>query len=628
MSGVAVVVVVLMSFEQSPDRRTVLCASPVSLCLQCIDSAVRDACDLGFLVTCVTDAVYTHSEERHRSALANNRGYCRQLNTARVVGELNDLKAAARSMSTSTTAPLQGQGSAPGNSEKSEQFPSPRLELQAQPEEARPVGPVVSAPREYVRFEIVDLNGKALSKVVPARHKDSRVYLYSGALALGANSEVLTVPEEVANLGCPNGLLIPFWETCRALPWAADAPGAPPGGVAVKRVFCEQSFMAKGQLLPNLAVPRTVCRRLLGELAQRGLRVLSATELEFCMVTAGEPAGYTRKGEEQGWKPLFGEGSCGEIFVTLSGTKTAGFQYAIEEAMEAIGVDVRTMNCEYGPAQLEITFGPALGIASPDAAVSFRTAVKEIAQQRGLCATFYSKPFGERGVGSGGHLNFSLWRAEASAEEPSSPWQGEAPHGFVPCTAGESPNALSPEAEAFLAGIIEHAPALEALCAPTPGCYGRHGNWAPTVANWGFDDRTAAIRVHADAHRGANECYAELRMPSSAANPYLVLAGMVAAGLDGVDRKCQLPPPGQTQADGASVLPKSLPEALDELIRDTQLCTRLGAALVEWFVGVKRAEIARVQEWTVEAMESPDGSRRAADTASMLALQRMYLEFV
>lgn len=582
---------------------------------------MRDACDLGFLVTCVSDAVYTHSLERHESALKNNQGYCRQIRTGDLIGELESLVDAPQGSKTNQ---------APGPSPTATQARRERLGSRtAVVQSATNIGlPLSPGPREYIRFEIIDLNGKALCKVVPARHAGKPVWLYSGALALGGNSSVLTVPHEIGQRGCPNSSLVPAWETCVHLPWASNVPGGPQGGIVVKRVFCEQAMQLDGELVPNMAVPRTVCRKLLDELAARGLRILSASEFEFCLVTPGEPAGYLRERDGQGWKPLFGEGDCGEIFVTLSGTKTAGFQYAVEEAMEAIGIDVGTMNCEYGPGQLEITFDAKWGIASPDAAVTFRTAVKEIAQQRGLCATFYSKPFGAAGVGSGGHMNFSLWKADASADDKCrAPNSGlnVVPEGYAPCIAGNSVNGLGQEAESFLAGILEHASGLEALCAPTPGCYGRHGNWAPTVASWGFDDRTAALRVHAGGDRSAEECYAELRMPSSSANPYLVLAGLVAAGLDGLDRSLQLPPAG---AAGAKALPKLLPEALDELAADVELCELLGSTLVSWFTHLKRVEVERIDEWTSDAMDCPDGSRRNIDEAAKLAQNRMYLEFL
>ena len=169
--------------------------------------------------------------------------------------------------------------------------------------------------------------------------------------------------------------------------------------------------------------------------------------------------------------------------------------------MAAVGVDVRTMNTEYGAGQLEITFSPHWGIAACDAASTFKTGVKEIAQQRGargepgMVASFQSKPFSMTGPGNGtsavaafppsaggagadaadrehrtslarslarslegGHFNFSLWRAPDRT--PAVRDDGRA-------------SGLSEIAEHFIAGVLAHAPALEAFCSPTPACYCR-----------------------------------------------------------------------------------------------------------------------------------------------------------
>jgi len=597
---------------------------------QCIDSAVRDACDEGFLVTVVTDACYTHSSQRHATALTNSKGYARQRTTRQILAELTRQGALPpRPPSASTElAALWAQrrsmsraGSRGCNGDVGYGSSVASLATEADLNgSSAPTSRLASSVREYIRFELVDMNGKALSKVVPARHARDTVYLYSGALSLGANSEVLIVPDEILAHGCPNAALVPDWSTWQHLPWASEHPSLLPGQgpraqISISRVYCEQQQVGSSGTALNGAVPRTVCKRLLRELASRyGLYMYAASELEFCVAHGDD------------WtKPAF-EGS--EIFVTLQQTKVAGLCFAIEEAMEAVGVDVRTLNAEYGAGQLEITFAPKVGVGAADAASTFRTAVKELAQQRGLLATFQAKPFTLDGPGNGGHFNFSLWkrRLDHEAKDAEGFEAGEAPRSLDGlCSALHDPTAadgLSETGRHFLAGVLAHAPALEAFCSPTPPCYCRHGSWAPTVANHGPDDRLAAVRVK----RGdtQQDCYFELRMPSASACAYLVIAALVAAGLDGMARQLPLPPPGLSADDGATPLPTCLSESLVALEADRVLCDALGEELVRWFVVLKRGELAAVE--TRQAASLAAGCSEAE--AKLEAWRHFFMEYV
>mmetsp|Transcript_86370 Transcript_86370/g.279669 ORF Transcript_86370/g.279669 Transcript_86370/m.279669 type:complete len:495 (-) Transcript_86370:15-1499(-) len=470
-----------------------------------------------------------------------------------------------------------------------------------------------AAPREYIRFEIVDFHGKALSKTVPARHRNGKVYMYSGALAMGANSEVLTFPDEVSVAGCPNGELLPDWSTEQVLPWACR----PERGIQVRRVYCEQATILKAKASGrNEIAPRAVCRRLLEELkafGNQGLELMMGGELEFTFAKPSAAGGA--------WEPLF-DGV--DIFATMQNNKAMDLCYEVERLMEPVGVDLLTMNAEYGAGQIEMAFAPKFGIEAADMTATFRTGVKEIAQQQGLRACFMSKPFGVRGVGNGGHFNFSLWtagagRAEAGGQEEDAVARAAGGRMNVFHSTADA-DGLSPTARAFLAGILAHAPAMEALCSPTPPCYCRHGNWAPDVANWGPDDRSACVRVKAGKSGSASQCYMELRMPSASANPYLVAAAVAAAGLDGLQRSLELPPARQNAAAGAVKLPTSLPDALTALEADAYMQEQLGPDFVRWYVSVKRAEL--------EAIEARLSETRRSDDDVSAAWQHMFMEYV
>jgi len=436
--------------------------------------------------------------------------------------------------------------------------------------------------------------------------------MYSGAIAMGANSVVLTFPEEVGNAGCPNFKLVPDWTTEQVLPWACKP------GVSVKRVYCEQLAGSKEGSIKNQAVPRTVCMKMLDELKNfggKGYEMLIGGELEFTVM---------KPGDDKGWAPYF-DGV--DILATLQNSKSMDFCYDLERDMEAVGVDILTMNAEYGAGQLEIAFAPKFGAEACDMTATFRTGTKEIAQNRGLMASFMARPFGVAGVGNGGHFNFSLWSPdEAGAGSASA--VADAEDALSKTTAGKTnvlhsasdADGLSSTARHFLAGVLAHASALEAVCAPTVPCYTRHGNWAPVVANWGFEDRTACVRVKADPAGNPSACYMELRLPSASANPYLVAAAVVAAGLDGLERKLELPPARQTKEQGAAPIPTTLEGALQALEQDHYMVDKLGKDFVRWYAAVKRAE----EKFINDALAT--GGR--SDEEVSKAWQHMYLEYL
>lgn len=467
--------------------------------------------------------------------------------------------------------------------------------------------------KTYVRLEVIDFHGRALSKTLPVRagkEEQLKAYLYSGALAYGPNSEVMVIPDEIEKRSCPNLQLLPLWSTLQELPWASR----PQRSIVVKRAYCEMANLSGSDgKLP--VVPYTICDRLVKELEEKhGLFILAGGELEFTMA---------RRDERGSWVPLF-QGV--DIFATLQNTKFMDFFYEVEQHMELVGVNIQTINAEYGAGQVEISFTPKLGTKACDMTATFRTGVKEMAQREGLRASFMAKPFGVRGVGNGGHFNFSLWRKhEAPAPYHDKDVEPDLDPDVAAETTGlqnalrdpEDPEGMSSTARGFLAGVLHHSAALEAVCSPTVPCYCRHGNWAPTAATWGHDDRNAAVRVKAGQSASSTSCYMELRLPSAAANPYLVMAGLLAAGMHGLEEDLPLPPAGQVE--GAAKLPTCLPEALKALEADAYIVSKLGPDFVRWFLQVKRAELAALEERL-----KPSSS----DEEVCAAWQHMYMELI
>lgn len=191
-----------------------------------------------------------------------------------------------------------------------------------------------------------------------------------------------------------------------------------------------------------------------------------------------------------------------------------------------------------------------------------------MAMQKGFGASFMARPDDTLGGGSGAHFNCSVFDKATKKNVFHDP---------------NSKDKLSSTAKHWCAGMIQHAPALTALCSPTVNCYRRlHSPFAPDICDWNFDDRNSYLRIKVG---GENGTYMENRLPSSAANPYIVMAATIAAGIDGINRKLSPPSPHDT---GASKLPFTLSEALDELEKDTALTEVLGKDFVDCFIASKR----------------------------------------
>jgi glutamine synthetase len=249
-------------------------------------------------------------------------------------------------------------------------------------------------------------------------------------------------------------------------------------------------------------------------------------------------------------------------------------------------------------------------LASADHLMLFKLAAQALAEQRGMVFSMMPKPF-DKQPGSGMHFHVSLW----SGWNPKRPDNAQClfvPHRHDGSADHES--SLSPLGRHFIAGVLAHAAALTALAAPTVNSYKRlrvfeslsGTSWAPAYAAQGPNNRTAALRTLHGRF--------EWRVPDAAANPYLATAALIAAGLDGIDRKLEPPadctddlfdlPLAQVRARGIAPLPQSLGQALDALAADDLVCTALGQTLVQEFERLKRAELAayehHVSDWEMQ----------------------------
>uniref|UniRef100_UPI000A516492 type III glutamate--ammonia ligase n=1 Tax=Streptomyces scabiei TaxID=1930 RepID=UPI000A516492 len=334
---------------------------------------------------------------------------------------------------------------------------------------------------EFVLAVFVDLTGKPCAKLVPAQSveelRDEGVGF--AGYAAGALGQQPSDPDVVARPDASSYTPVPFVKPGLAL------------------VHCDP--YVEGE--PWSYAPRVILRRLLERAAAQGLSMSVGAEVEYFLVNRDEhgvlSVADTRDTAAQ---PCYDARGLTRMYDHLT---------AVSRAMNSLGWGNYANDHEDGNGQFEQNFQHADALTTADRVVTMRYLVSMLAEQRGMTATFMPKPFTDR-TGTGMHLHMSLWRGD----EPA----------FPDATDGRG-LGLSPLAYSFVAGIVEHARALQAVIAPTVNSYKRTGavstrsgaTWSPRMASYGGNDRTHFVRVP-DGNR------IELRGGDGAANPYLAAA--------------------------------------------------------------------------------------------------------
>lgn len=418
---------------------------------------------------------------------------------------------------------------------------------------------------EFVRFEQSDTHGISRSKTIPVNHvrafAKAGLNFLLGQLGFDVQAGVAPSTGYLEELGFPDSRLRPDLSTYRVLPWADNTA----------RLLCEPYYMDDR---PAMAAPRAVARKLVAELHDAGYRLLSGFEYEFYLVHL-----ETRQ------PPFAGI----QIFSTLRNNFDESLIYRILRGMRAVGVDIITANAEYGPGQMEINFAPKVGIEAADHAFTFKNGVKEIVRRHGYMASFMTKPYADQSA-NGCHFHQSLLDVKTGR------------NAFASGGA-----ALTDVCRWWLGGQIAHAAALCALAAPTVNCPKRYRlfSFAPTNATWGVENRTAGFRMK---YLGQPSAHIENRLPCGGSNPYLVLAGVLAAGLDGLKNKTE--PPAETTGIAYGLtsvvdLPTRLEQSITALEADRALRAALGEEFIKLFVAVKRHELGKARA-AIADFDSPD----------------------
>ena len=476
------------------------------------------------------------------------------------------------------------------------------------PEQAAAASEVASRIRELdlrtVRLVVVDQHGQPRSKSLApdvAIAAMSNGLDFSGAIySLDTGNQVF-VPAFAAGggfgidefTGFPDVVLVPDPATFQVLPWA-DRTGW---------MLCDVYF-SSGRPMPLDG--RGLMRRQLGELAGAGYDFLAGIEVEYYIVKLDsdritpEDAGFT--------PPVPAVSVFERGYQYLSEVRldsVAGTLEAIRDGLGAVGLPPRSMEDEWGPGQIEFSFSPIGGLAAADAVVLFRSAVKQMCQRRGLLATFMCRPALPNFFSSGWHLHESL----LSRQDGRNVFASE-------------DESLSLTGRRFVAGLLEHSMPMTVFATPTVNGYKRYRpySFAPDRVCWAVENRGALIRVQG-APGDANS-HVENRMGEPAANPYLYMAANIAAGLDGIRRELEPPPPIEADpyATQAPMLPTSLTGAVGALVEDDFFRKAFGDVVVDYLVQMKRAELGR---YDAAVASNPPGEGQDVSDWEM----REYFEF-
>ena len=369
--------------------------------------------------------------------------------------------------------------------------------------------------------------------------------------------------------------LYPDYDTFEIFPWR-------PQQGKVARLICDV-YTPDGK--PFEGDPRWILKKTIKEANEMGYRFDVGPECEFFLFHTDDNGLPTTLSHEKAGYFDLGPNDLGE-----------NIRRDMVLTLEDMGFEIEASHHEVAPAQHEIDFKYDEALKTADNIQTFKMTVKTIAKRHGLYATFMPKPkFGISG--SGMHINMSL-----ATEEGKNIFADE--NGKI---------GLSDDAYHFIAGIMKHARGMSAITNPLVNSYKRlvPGYEAPVYIAWSAKNRSPLIRIPASRGNGTR---VELRNPDPTANPYLVLALCLAAGLDGIKNKIEVPEsvdcniyemtPGERRAAGIENMPADLKEAVDCLVADEFLCSVLGEHITTKYVEAKMKEwenyTTRVSQWEID----------------------------
>ena len=323
--------------------------------------------------------------------------------------------------------------------------------------------------------------------------------------------------------------------------------------------------------------PRRMLQRQLDRAREAGFTVMGGTEIELYVFD--DSFAEARAKSYHGLRPM---GTYNEDYHILQGTKEEELVGAIRRHLDQSGVPIEFSKGEAGLGQQEINLRYSEALVQADRNVIYKHAAKEIAWAQGKSVTFMAK-WDEKHTGSSAHVHLSLWD-----EDERNVFSGNQKIGPV-----EGTDTF----RWFLGGWMKHARALAACYAPYVASYKRYQarSWAPTAIAWSYDNRTAGFRVVGHGPSLRIEC----RIPGADANPYILYAAALAAGLDGIRNKIDPPDVFQGDLYAAAELPKvpgTLREAISELERSDMAKEAFGEDVFEHYLHFLHTEQRKFDE--------------------------------
>lgn len=546
---------------------------------QCVESAVRDAADLGYFVTVVEDACGAENRDCHQKGLHGMKGFARRIDTEQVLKELTISKSGTSAPNHDeclvTRDPVTAESSAATATRQSNisiPKPSEYMRHGEQGCQAAILRSLRAAGVKFLRYTIVDAYNTIRCKLVPLNHTMAMLPSRNQRISTAFSTPPMDNPVSIA-------------EVCFAgLPTHADVPVAS-SNLTARNVLTLQPDFASLRVLPY--APHTamiMCTahnqqtKELSPLCTRGLleRVLyEARErmgVEFCVGAELEFQLFCSELHDGVPQPV--DATTFANAVTLN--EQEDFITTLYDQLGKQEIPVELIHSESAPGQLEVVLSYSSDVMQvADDVVFARETISACAKKHGMKALFLPKT-SMMTAGNGLHLHFSFRDIQSLATDNSFSDQAE-------------PTGISLKGESFIEGILDHLPSLLSFSLPTTNSFRRMGPgcWTGSSVGWSTEDKEVPIRVCADLATG-RATNVEFKLADASANIFLELAMILAAGMNGMKNGRLLRPMAN---DATNVpLPSSLPESLDLLKKNVTLISVLGPELSAAYVAVRESE--------------------------------------